>query len=69
MKLWIMIGWLLTIAVAVAGIVGKEPWRGWPAETGKMVRVISCVAIIRRTTSSQHAASTCAGSSREKPML
>jgi hypothetical protein len=24
MKLWIMIGWLLTIAVAVAGIVGKE---------------------------------------------
>ena len=24
MKRWIMIGWLLTIAVAVAGIVGKE---------------------------------------------
>ena len=24
MKRWIMIGWLLTIGVAVAGIVGKE---------------------------------------------
>ena len=24
MKRWIMVGWLLTIGVAVAGIVGKE---------------------------------------------